>query len=129
MTPPQDLTPRNATRRVPIGRIAVGGGAPVAVQSMTATKTQDVEATVAQVRLLEEAGADLVRIAVDSEKDARALREIRERTEVPLSVDLQENYRLASLVAPAVDKIRYNPGHLYHHEREKPVREKVAFLA
>ncbi|HKY33353.1 MAG TPA: (E)-4-hydroxy-3-methylbut-2-enyl-diphosphate synthase [Candidatus Polarisedimenticolia bacterium] len=120
---------RNPTRAVRIGGITIGSGHPIAVQSMTATKTQDVEATVAQVLDLERAGADVVRIAVDSARDAEALARIRERTRANLSVDLQENYRLAALVAPHVDKIRYNPGHLYHHEKDKPVRDKVAFLA
>jgi (E)-4-hydroxy-3-methylbut-2-enyl-diphosphate synthase len=128
MEPPA-RAPRNPTREVRAGRTVIGGGRPIAVQSMTATKTQDVEATAAQVRQLEEAGADLVRIAVDSERDARALAEIRARTQVPLSVDLQENYRLAALVAPHVDKIRYNPGHLHHHETHRAVRDKVAFIA
>ena len=120
---------RNPTREVRVGPIAIGGGAPIAVQSMAATKTQDVEATVRQVELLQAAGADLVRIAVDSRKDVEALAEVRARTSATLSVDLQENYRLAATVAPHVDKLRYNPGHLWHHEREKPVRDKVAFLA
>jgi (E)-4-hydroxy-3-methylbut-2-enyl-diphosphate synthase len=119
---------RNPTRAVRIGSVTIGAGHPVAVQSMTATKTQDVAATVAQVQDLHAAGADVVRIAVDSRKDADALAEIRARTEANLSVDLQENYRLASAVAPHVDKIRYNPGHLYHHEREKPWQDKVRFL-
>jgi len=121
--------PRNPTRGVRIGSIAIGRDHPVAVQSMTATHTADVDATVAQVEALREAGADIVRIAVDSRTDAAALAEIRRQTRANLSVDLQENYRLAELVAPHVDKIRYNPGHLYHHEREKPWREKVRFIA
>ncbi len=120
---------RNQTGAVRVGPLTIGGGAPIAVQSMAATKTQDVEATARQVNLIDEAGADLVRIAVDSKRDAEALAEVRARTSATLSVDLQENYRLASAVAPHVDKIRYNPGHLYHHEREKPAREKVAFIA
>lgn len=119
---------RNPTRSVRIGSCTIGAGHPVAVQSMTATHTQDVEATVAQVQDLERAGADVVRIAVDSTKDAAALAEIRTRTQANLSVDLQENYRLAKQVAPHVDKVRYNPGHLYHHEREKPWQDKVKFI-
>jgi (E)-4-hydroxy-3-methylbut-2-enyl-diphosphate synthase len=113
---------------VRVGPITIGGGAAIAVQSMAATRTQDVDATVRQVELLQRAGVDLVRIAVDSKKDVEALARVRERTSATLSVDLQENYRLATLVAPLVDKVRYNPGHLHHHERDKPVREKVAFL-
>lgn len=119
---------RNPTRSVRIGSIFVGAEHPIAVQSMTATKTQDVDATVALVNDLAAAGAGVVRIAVDSKKDASALAEIRNQTKANLSVDLQENYRLAELVAPHVDKIRYNPGHLYHHEPTKPWQEKVRYL-
>ncbi len=96
---------------------------------MTATKTRDVDATVALVNQLQQAGADVVRIAIDSDADAEALREIRAQTSANLSVDLQENYRLAAKIADSVDKIRYNPGHLYHHEKHKPWQEKVRFLA
>ena len=120
---------RNKTRAVKIGTITIGDNNPIAVQSMTATKTTDVDATVALVQLMQDAGADVVRIAVDSKKDAAALAEIRSQTTANLSVDLQENYRLAEIVAPHVDKIRYNPGHLYHHETEKPWQEKVRFIA
>ena len=121
--------PRNPTRAVRIGAVTIGDNHPVAVQSMCATHTQDIEATVAQVDDLVEAGADVIRIAVDNQRDAEALAEIRRRTQANLSVDLQENYRLAALVAPHVDKLRYNPGHLYHHERTKPWQDKVKFLA
>lgn len=120
---------RNSTRPVKIGSVTIGDGNPIAVQSMTATHTQDVDATVGQINALVEAGADVVRVAVDSRKDADALAEIRKQTTANLSVDLQENYRLAETVAPHVDKIRYNPGHLYHHEREKPWQDKVRFIA
>ena len=123
-----DVT-RNPTRAVPIGSIVIGDGNPIAVQSMTATHTRDVDRTVVQIQSLTAAGADLVRIAVDSRQDADALAEIRAQTTANLSVDLQENYRLAEHVAPHVDKIRYNPGHLYHHERDKPWQDKVRFLA
>jgi (E)-4-hydroxy-3-methylbut-2-enyl-diphosphate synthase len=120
---------RNKTRAVKIGSITIGDSNPIAVQSMTATKTTDIDATVQLVQLMQDAGADVVRIAVDSKKDAAALAEIRNQTTANLSVDLQENYRLAEIVAPHVDKIRYNPGHLYHHETEKPWQEKVRYLA
>ncbi len=119
---------RNPTRSVKIGSITIGDNNPIAVQSMTATKTQDIDATVALVNLMHEAGADVVRIAVDSKKDAEAIAEIRQQTSANLSVDLQENYRMALLVAPHVDKLRYNPGHLYHHEREKPWQDKVKMI-
>lgn len=120
---------RNPTRPVRIGSIYVGATHPIAVQSMTATHTQNVDDTVAQVNALHAAGADVVRIAVDSDKDAAALAEIRGQTQANLSVDLQENYRLAEKVAPHVDKLRYNPGHLYHHEKSRSWQEKVAYLA
>lgn len=119
---------RNPTRSVRIGSVTIGGGNPIAVQSMTATHTQNIDATVGQIRDLVEAGADVIRVAVDSRKDADALREIAQRIEANLAVDLQENYRMAEVVAPSIAKIRYNPGHLYHHEREKPWQEKVKYL-
>ncbi len=120
---------RNPTRSVRIGSVTIGGEHPIAVQSMTATRTTDIDATVAQVNALHDAGADVVRVAIDTKADAAALVEVRGQTEANLVVDLQENYRLAEIVAPHVDKLRYNPGHLYHHERTKPWREKVAYLA
>lgn len=122
------MIPARTTRTIHVRDLAIGGSAPIAVQSMAATRTQDLEATMRQVRILEAAGADLIRIAVDSDKDVEALAEIAARTDARLSVDLQENYRLAAKVAPHVDKLRYNPGHLHHHEKSKSVRDKVAFL-
>jgi (E)-4-hydroxy-3-methylbut-2-enyl-diphosphate synthase len=117
------------TREVRIGNVTIGGSNPIAVQSMAATRTQDIPATVRQVELLEEAGADVIRIAIDNPKDVTALAEVRAaRPKANLVVDLQENYRLAEKVAPFVQKLRYNPGHLYHIERDKPVREKVRYL-
>ncbi len=119
---------RNPTRLVKIGRVAIGFNKPIVVQSMCATRTQDVQATVSQANDLATAGAGIVRIAVDNRKDAEALAAIRRNTEVTLSVDLQENYRMAEFVAPHVDKIRYNPGHLFHHEKRKSWQDKVRYL-
>jgi (E)-4-hydroxy-3-methylbut-2-enyl-diphosphate synthase len=117
------------TREIRIGNVKIGGDNPIAVQSMAATRTVDIPATIRQVELLEAAGADVIRIAVDNPKDVAALAEIRAaRPNANLSIDLQENYRLAEKVAPFVQKLRYNPGHLYHLEREKPVLEKVKYL-
>ena len=123
------MIPPRKSRTIHIRDLPLGGDAPIAVQSMAATRTQDIAATLRQVRILEAAGADLIRIAVDSAADVEALATIRGETQARLSVDLQESYRLAAKVAPLVDKIRYNPGHLHHHERSKSVRDKVAFLA
>lgn len=128
---------RNPTREIRIGSAFIGGGRPVAVQTMCATKTQDVVATFAQIVQLTEAGASIVRVACDSEKDAEALEEIAGkihllspalREKINISVDLQENYRIAERIAPFVSKIRYNPGHLHHVEREISWREKVRWL-
>lgn len=120
---------RRITREVPVGNIIIGGEHPIVIQSMTATKTLDIDGTVDLVNKLEAAGAGIVRIAVDSPDEAKALEEIRGRTSANLSVDLQEGYRLAKEIAPYVDKIRYNPGHLYHHERSKPLKDKLATIA
>ena len=117
------------TRKIRIGKVVIGGNAPIAVQSMAATQTQNLEATARQIEVLEAAHADIIRIAVDSEKDVEALRILRKQfPESVWSVDLQENYRLAPIVAPWVDKIRYNPGHLYHLEKDKTICEKVQFI-
>jgi (E)-4-hydroxy-3-methylbut-2-enyl-diphosphate synthase len=120
--------PRNPTRAVNVGSVIIGDNNPIVVQSMCATRTQDIEATVKQTNDLHQAGAGIVRIAVDNRKDAAALEKIRDLTEANLSIDLQEHYRMAELVAPLVQKIRYNPGHLYHHERKKPWQDKVRYL-
>ncbi|MFT7680448.1 MAG: (E)-4-hydroxy-3-methylbut-2-enyl-diphosphate synthase [Planctomycetota bacterium] len=123
------MLPARRTRTIRIKDLQLGGTAPIAVQSMAATRTQDLVATRRQIELLEAAGADLIRIAVDSPADVTALAEVTADCSTPLSVDLQENYRLAAQVAPHVDKLRYNPGHLHHHEREKSISDKVAWLA
>ncbi len=122
------MKPRT-TREVRVGNVKIGANHPIAVQSMAATRTVDIPATIRQVELLEEAGADVIRIAVDNPKDVVALAEIRAaRPNANLVIDLQENYRLAEKVAPYVQKLRYNPGHLYHLERDKPIRDKVRYL-
>ena len=120
---------RNRTRAVAIGSVTVGAGSAIVVQSMCATHTQDVAATVEQANALHQAGAGVVRLAVDSKKDAMAVAEIAQRTPANICIDLQESYRLAADVAPFVAKLRYNPGHLYHHEKSKSSAEKAHFIA
>src|SRR4249920_2636672 len=119
---------RNSTRAVRIGTITIGADNPIAVQSMTATQTRDIDATVVEVTVQAAARADVVRIAVDCRGQAETAAEMSRQMKANLVVDLQENYRLAERIAPHVDKLRYNPGHLYHHEREKPWQEKVGYL-
>ncbi len=119
---------RNPTRSIRIGNCTIGADHPIAVQSMCTTPTSDFAASAKQVNTLHNAGAKIIRLAVDNKKDAASLESIRDNTDANLSVDLQENYRMAAIVAPYVDKIRYNPGHLHHHERNKPVVDKVKYL-
>ncbi len=116
------------TRTVTIGDLKIGAGHKIAVQSMCATRTQDLEATERQIQLLEKHGADVIRIAVDSKKDVEALGVLRKNTNARLVVDLQESYRLVEKVTPFVQKIRYNPGHLHHHQKNVPVFDKVKFI-
>lgn len=120
--------PKRNTRKIIVGSTSIGGDASIVVQSMCATHTQDISETLTQIRLLQNAGAGLIRIAIDSKKDVEALEQIRKETDANLVVDLQESYRLAKDVAPLVQKIRYNPGHLHHHQKDIPVKEKLRFL-
>jgi len=120
---------KRLTRKINIGSLSIGGDSPVAVQSMTATQTQDLKVTARQIEILEQAGADVIRIAVDNDADVAALASLREKFPKPVfSVDLQENYKLAPKVAPLVNKIRYNPGHLFHLEKGKSIKDKVKFI-
>lgn len=122
-------SPRNPTRAIRIGRTHIGGGHPIAVQSMCATHTSNVEETLIQCEDLRKAGADVVRVAVDNMKDVEGLAALRKLTTANLVVDIQENYPLVEKVAPHVDKIRYNPGHLHHLQKSKPMAEKVGWIA
>ncbi len=112
------------TRQIRAGSLLIGGGAPVSVQSMCNTKTEDVEATVNQVKALAAAGCELVRLAVPTEKAARALRAIREQSPVPLSADIHFDYRLAILAAEAgMEKLRINPGNIGPEENVRKVAD------
>lgn len=119
---------RRKTRSVRVRDLIIGSAGPISVQSMCATKTQDIDATLRQIQLLQVYGADVIRIAIDSRRDVEALKTIRAQTDARIVVDLQESYKLAGAVAPYVQKIRYNPGHLYHHEKDTPVSEKVKYI-
>jgi (E)-4-hydroxy-3-methylbut-2-enyl-diphosphate synthase len=106
-------TARKATRRIILGRVAIGGGAPVSVQTMTKTDTRDVAATVAQIRAVAEAGADIVRLAIPDAAAADALREIRKQVDTPLVADIHFDHRLAlRAIEAGIDGLRINPGNI-----------------
>lgn len=109
---------KKRTRRIDVGGVAVGGGAPVSVQSMTNTKTADVQATVDQIARLERAGCEMVRVAVPDETAANALGEIRQRIAIPLIADIHFKHDLALMAIEAgVDGLRINPGNIGSKER------------
>lgn len=109
----RELFPRRATRQVWIGKVPVGGGAPISVQSMTKTDTRDVRATVAQIRRLEKAGCEIVRLAVPDAAAAAALGVIRKRIRLPMVADIHFDHRLALKALEAgVDGLRINPGNI-----------------
>lgn len=113
---------RKKTREVRIGNVKIGAGNPVAIQSMTNTKTEDVEATVSQILALERAGCEIVRCAVPTETAAKALTEIKTRIHIPLVADIHFDYRLAiAAVENGADKIRINPGNIGSRERIQAV--------
>jgi (E)-4-hydroxy-3-methylbut-2-enyl-diphosphate synthase len=112
---------RYSTKQIFVGNVAVGGDAPISVQSMTYSRTADVQATVEQINRLHFAGADIVRVAVPDYEDAKALKEIRAQTSLPLVADIHFNYRLALIAAEWVDCIRINPGNIGEKSRVKEV--------
>lgn len=103
---------RHKTKKIFVGGVAVGGDAPISVQSMTYSKTSDVEATVGQINRLHFAGCDIARVSVPDEESAKALKEIKKRIAIPLVADIHFNYRLALISAEFVDCIRINPGNI-----------------
>jgi (E)-4-hydroxy-3-methylbut-2-enyl-diphosphate synthase len=116
------LGARRTTRQLRIGSVPIGGGAPVAVQSMTTTKTADVAATLAQVRALAEAGADVVRLAVPDAQAAAALPAIVSASPVPLVADIHFDYRLAlASLRAGIHGVRLNPGNIGSSERVREV--------
>ncbi len=112
---------RYKTKKIFVGDVAVGGDAPISVQSMTYSKTADVNSTVEQIKRLHFAGCDIVRVAVPDYEDARALRAIKEQIKLPLIADIHFNYRLALIAAEVVDCVRINPGNIGDKKRVKEV--------
>lgn len=113
---------RRQSRRIMVGNVPVGGGAPISVQSMTNTETCDVEATVAQIQRLADVGADIVRVSVPSMEAAEAFRAIRQRVSLPLVADIHFDYKIALKVAEyGVDCLRINPGNIGSEKRIRAV--------
>ncbi len=115
------MVERYPTKKIFVGDVAIGGDAPISVQSMTYTETSDVASTVEQIKQLHFAGCDIVRVAVPSMQAALALREIKEQISIPLVADIHFNYRLALEAAKWVDCIRFNPGNIGEKSRIKEI--------
>lgn len=117
---------RDNTKVIRIGDVAIGGGNPIAIQSMTNTKTEDVESTVAQILALEKVGCEIIRCAVPTMEAAKALKEIKKQIHIPLVADIHFDYRLAiAAIENAADKIRINPGNIGDISRVKAVVDKA----
>ncbi len=117
---------REDTKVIQIGNRKIGGGNPIAIQSMTNTRTEDVEATVAQILALEEAGCEIIRCAVPTMEAAEALTEIKKRIHIPLVADIHFDYRLAiAAIEHGADKIRINPGNIGDISRVQAVVDKA----
>jgi (E)-4-hydroxy-3-methylbut-2-enyl-diphosphate synthase len=115
------------TKQIMVGNVPVGGGAPVSIQSMCNTPTQDVAATVAQIHRLEAAGCQIIRVAVPDLEAARAIGKIKEQISIPLVADIHFDYQLAlEAIAAGVDKVRINPGNIGAPERVKAVANACA---
>lgn len=112
------------TKQIMVGNVPVGGGAPVAIQSMCSTHTDDVEATVLQIRRLATAGCEIIRVAVPNMAAAHAIGKIKEQIDIPLVVDIHFDYRLAlEAIAAGADKVRINPGNIGGEDRVKAVAD------
>lgn len=110
------------TKQISVGGVVIGGGAPVVIQSMCSTKTEDVEATVDQIHRLEEAGCEIIRVAVPDMAAAKAIGSIKSRIHIPLVADIHFDYKLAlECAAQGIDKIRINPGNIGGEDRVKAV--------
>lgn len=108
---------RYKTKQIKVGNVLIGGDAPIAVQSMTFSKTKDTKATIEQIKRLHFAGCDIVRVAVPEYEDARALKKIKQEISLPLVADIHFNYRLALIASEVVDCIRINPGNIGDKKR------------
>jgi (E)-4-hydroxy-3-methylbut-2-enyl-diphosphate synthase len=112
---------RIPTKQIFVGNVAIGGDAPISVQSMTYSRTADIASTVEQINRLHFAGCDIVRVAVPGEEDAYALKAIKEQISLPLVADIHFNYKLALIAAESVDCIRFNPGNIGEKSRIREI--------
>ena len=112
---------RYKTKKIYIKNVAIGGDAPISVQSMTYSKTEDIDATLNQIKRLHFAGCDIVRVAVPNEKAAKALKQICQLSPLPIVADIHFNYKLALMAAEYVDCIRFNPGNIGEKNRVKEI--------
>lgn len=120
------IATRRPSRKVYVGKVAVGGDAPIRVQSMCDTDTRDVDATVAQIHRLEEAGCELIRVAVPDRKAAAVLHQIKSRINIPLIADIHFDYELAlASIDQGVDKVRINPGNIFVKAGRKGIEAVV----
>ena len=114
------------TKKIQVGSLSIGGGERIKIQSMTTSKTSDVDSTVAQILRLQNAGCDLVRVAILDETDARSLRAIKDKIQIPLVADIHFSANLAVLsVEHGADKIRINPGNIGDESQIKRVADAV----
>lgn len=117
------------TREIKIGNLYIGGENPIIIQSMTNTPTEDVEKTVAQIKELEKVGCELVRVTVNTEKAAEAIKEIKKQINIPLVADIHFDYKLAlKAMENGIDKLRINPGNIGDDEKVRLVVEKAKEL-
>ena len=117
---------REETKKVKIGNVWIGGGNPVAIQSMTNTKTEDAESTVEQILKLEAAGCEIIRCAVPTMEAAEAIKQIKKQIHIPLVADIHFDYRLAiAAIENGADKIRINPGNIGGRDRVQAVVDKA----
>ena len=120
--PPKLRFKRRRTRQIMVSHVAIGGGAPIVVQSMTKTNTQDVKATLSQIKRLEKAGCEIVRLAVPDKEAVKALGEIKKQVSVPLIADIHFDYRLAlASLKKGVDGLRINPGNIGSKEKVREI--------
>ena len=116
---------RNETRKIMVGNVQIGGQNKVVIQSMCNTKTKDVDETVKQILELEKAGCEIIRVACLDMEDAKAIKQIKERINIPIVADIHFDYKIAlQAIESGVDKVRINPGNIGSKDRVKAVVDK-----